>query len=103
MKPVDLEKLGRFAADLSPISEKAAGLIRRAIAEIRHHRDRAEEPPRTPDEMAVLEAARRLSRQAAGKGGKARAAALSPERRREIARRAVEARWAKARGATKED
>jgi hypothetical protein len=35
--------------------------------------------------------------QSASKGGKIRAHKLSPERRREIARRAVQARWAKAR------
>jgi hypothetical protein len=33
----------------------------------------------------------------ARKGGKARAKKLTPERRREIARNAVQARWAKAR------
>lgn len=36
-----------------------------------------------------------LSRLGAKKGGKARAAALSPEQRSEIARRASLARWAK--------
>jgi len=35
----------------------------------------------------------RLSREAAQRGGRARAAALTPERRREIAERAAEARW----------
>jgi hypothetical protein len=36
-----------------------------------------------------------LSKLGAKKGGKARAAALSPEQRREIARKASLARWAK--------
>ena len=36
-----------------------------------------------------------LSKLGASKGGKARAAKLSPERRVEIARKAAEARWAK--------
>jgi hypothetical protein len=39
------------------------------------------------------EAAKKLSRLGASKGGDARASKLTPERRREIARAAVEARW----------
>jgi len=42
------------------------------------------------------EAARELSQLGAAKGGEARAHKLTPERRREIARAAVEARWARA-------
>ena len=38
-----------------------------------------------------------LGRMGGAKGGKVRAANLSPERRREIARKAVLARWAKAK------
>jgi hypothetical protein len=38
-----------------------------------------------------------LARLGASKGGKARAAKLSPERRREIARKAIMARWKKAK------
>jgi hypothetical protein len=38
-----------------------------------------------------------LSKLGAKKGGAARATALSPERRREIAQRAAQARWAKAK------
>ncbi len=45
----------------------------------------------------VSEAAKLLSRLGASKGGKARARALSPQRRKEIARNAVQARWAKSR------
>jgi hypothetical protein len=41
-----------------------------------------------------------LGRLGGMKGGKARAAALSPERRREIAKKAIEARWAKAKEKT---
>jgi hypothetical protein len=50
------------------------------------------------DELFSLtsEAAKELSQLGAAKGGDARARKLSPERRREIARAAVEARWAKA-------
>jgi hypothetical protein len=42
------------------------------------------------------DAGKTLSTMGAAKGGEARARKLSPERRREIARAAVEARWAKA-------
>ena len=42
-------------------------------------------------------AAQFLGRLGGLKGGPARAKKLSPERRSEIARKAVEARWAKAR------
>jgi hypothetical protein len=38
-----------------------------------------------------------LGRMGGSKGGKLRAAKLSPERRSEIARKAVQARWSKAR------
>src|ERR1700752_5261717 len=42
-------------------------------------------------------AAKALGRRGGLKGGKARAETLTPERRSEIARQAVEARWAKTR------
>jgi len=42
----------------------------------------------------ISQAARALSARGASKGGKARAEKLSPEERREIARKAAEARWA---------
>ena len=41
-----------------------------------------------------------LSKLGARKGGKARAAALSPEQRREIAQRAARARWEKTKKTT---
>ena len=44
----------------------------------------------TRDPLAV-----ELGRRGGLKGGKARAAKLSPEKRREIAQRAAQARWAK--------
>jgi len=51
----------------------------------------------TPSEIiGTSEAAKALSSLGASKGGEARARKLSPERRREIAQRAIEARWAKA-------
>jgi len=53
--------------------------------------------------MALSEtqkAARVLGRAGGMKGGKARAAKLSPERRKEIAQNAIAARWAKAKTKT---
>jgi len=41
-----------------------------------------------------------LGRMGGSKGGKVRAARLSPERRREIAQKAIRARWAKARNSS---
>lgn len=48
----------------------------------------AEEPPREKNPAAVA-----LGRLGGKKGGPARAAKLSPERRSEIARKAAKARW----------
>jgi hypothetical protein len=48
------------------------------------------EPEDTRDPAAVA-----LGRRGGLKGGKARAAALSPERRKEIAQKAAEKRWGK--------
>lgn len=45
----------------------------------------------------VSEAARALGARGASKGGKARAEKLTPEQRREIAQKAIEARWEKVR------
>jgi len=42
-----------------------------------------------------------LGKLGGSKGGKIRAARLSPEKRQEIARKAVLARWAKAKGRNK--
>ncbi len=47
------------------------------------------------EEKQISEAAKELSKLGASKGGKARAEKLSPEKRSEIARLAVEARWEK--------
>ena len=54
--------------------------------------DRAPEPIVNPDKDP---AAVSLGRRGGLKGGKARAASLSPKRRAEIARKAAKARWAK--------
>jgi hypothetical protein len=49
-------------------------------------------PPDTRNPAAVA-----LSRLGASKGGKARAAALSPAKRKAIARKAIAARWRRAK------
>ena len=49
-------------------------------------------------EKELRDAARTMALAGAAKGGHARAAALTPERRREIARKAVQARWQRAKG-----
>lgn len=55
----------------------------------------AEPPAEMPDTRNPAAVA--LSKLGASKGGQARAAALSPARRRAIAKRAVAARWRKKR------
>lgn len=58
----------------------------------------ADDAPLKPEIIDTSEAARALGRLGGLKGGLARAESLSPERRSEIAREAVKARWARARG-----
>lgn len=58
-----------------------------------------ERPPEAEPEGPQKDpAAVSLGRRGGLKGGKARAEKLSPEQRREIAKRAAEARWASRRG-----
>jgi hypothetical protein len=52
--------------------------------------DVKEEPPREKNAAAVA-----LGKLGASKGGQVRAAKLSPKKRKEIARKAAEARWSK--------
>lgn len=54
-------------------------------------------------ESDATAAGRALGRLGASKGGKARAAKLTPEERSDIGRKAVETRWARARGQTPGD
>jgi hypothetical protein len=54
------------------------------------------EPTAPPDDKDT--AAVSLGRRGGLKGGKARAAKMTPEQRRESARKAVAARWSKSRG-----
>ncbi len=49
-----------------------------------------------PDDETASDAARRLGKLGATKGGRARASVLTADERRDIARRAVQARWVKA-------
>ncbi len=53
----------------------------------------SEEPTTTQEPKAKDPAAVALGRRGGLKGGKARTAALSPEQRKESARKAAEARW----------
>lgn len=54
-------------------------------------------PTDTPTAEDVRRVMRHLSNLGAAKGGRARAERLSPEERREIARKAARARWARGR------
>jgi hypothetical protein len=49
----------------------------------------------------MREMGRKGGKAAGGKGGKKRMAALSPQERKELARKAAQARWAKARNKVK--
>lgn len=49
------------------------------------------------DDGALRESARKLGRRGGLKGGRARAEKLTPEERKEIARKAARARWDKRR------
>jgi hypothetical protein len=49
---------------------------------------------REPGQLEISEIAAELSKRGASKGGRARAARLSPEARREIARKGAQAKWA---------
>ncbi len=60
-----------------------------------YNRRVAENQDPTDDELREL--ARILGRRGGKKGGKARAANMTPEERSEAARKAVKARWAKKR------
>ena len=50
-----------------------------------------------PTQAQISSVMREIGRKGWSKGGQARAAKLSPERRREIASNAVKARWSKKR------
>lgn len=70
------------------VNQRAFDVVRRATDEDRDEDQDQDEPKKN-------EAAVALGRLGGLKGGKARAAKLSPARRREIARKAAAARWKK--------
>ena len=53
--------------------------------------------PRSPSDRTIRAVMRHLSNLGAAAGGRARAAALTPEQRSEAARKAAQARWANVR------
>lgn len=73
------------------ISQLAAEIVAEATGEAP-----AEEEPEGPPIEGKNPAAVALGRLGGKKGGKARAAKLTPEQRRDIARKAAQARWQKA-------
>ena len=74
-------------------NELAAHIVKEATSEDNEREDQPMiEPPRKKNRAAVT-----LGRKGGKKGGPARAKKLSPERRREIAQKAAQARWAKRR------
>jgi hypothetical protein len=74
--------------DLNVIAFRVA---QEATGEEEHTTEIAEVPDLTPEERHAAAVA--LGRLGGKKGGKARAAKLTPEHRREIAKRAAEKRW----------
>lgn len=67
-------------------------VARRVVEDaIGEHLDGTPLPPPEPDTRNPAAVA--LSKLGAAKGGKARATALSPTKRRQIARKAAQARW----------
>ena len=57
--------------------------------------------PKKPTKAEIAQVMKYLSSKGASAGGKARAAKLTPKRRREIARKAIETRWNKAKAKKK--
>jgi hypothetical protein len=73
------------------VAQNALRVIEQAIgAELKPQRKIVQFPPRKKNPAAVA-----LGKLGGMKGGRARAAELSPERRKEIAQKAAKARWAR--------
>jgi hypothetical protein len=70
-------------------------VVQEAIGEGKASQPKPPEPDPTPEERHAAAVA--LGRLGGKKGGKARAAKLTPEQRRESARKAAQARWDKNR------
>jgi hypothetical protein len=85
-----LDRIEQLSADPDVASVEVHPAVLRALAlEIRHlwaELDRL---------LAILHVRKRLAAEISSLGGKARAEALTPERRQQIARTAVNARWRK--------
>ncbi|MDB5349326.1 MAG: histone [Planctomycetota bacterium] len=78
------------------INQLAKALVREATEEPAPQVEAASpEPEVTPD--PIREAARALGKRGGLKGGKARAASMTPERRTEIAKNAAAKRWERAK------
>ena len=77
------------------MNQRAAAIVAELTGEVEP--EKAQEPPAkprpTPEERSA--AASILGRIGGPKGGRARAAKLTPERRRAIAKKAAEVRWSK--------
>ncbi len=78
-RPHDINQLAKFIVDT-------------ATGELPAEPDASSPEAETPSE-ALRQAAAELGRRGGLKGGKARAAGMTPERRAEIARKAAAARW----------
>jgi len=75
------------------INQLAVRIVSEATSDAEKPAQKPEEPPAI--DPAVSAAAAALGRRGGLKGGPARAAALSPTKRRAIARKAAAARWEK--------
>lgn len=72
------------------VAQNALRVVEQAIGESLKPRKIVQFPPRKKNAAAVA-----LGKLGGMKGGRARAAKLTPEERREIAQRAAKARWGK--------
>jgi hypothetical protein len=76
------------------VNQLAKVIVDQATAEPTPEVQAAPEPPKPEKDPAAVS----LGRRGGLKGGKARAASMTPEQRSEIAKRAASARWAKVNG-----
>lgn len=86
MAPQQVTKTPKRPRDLNQWAKRMVDIATGAVSD--------HEP--TPEEQGKDPAAVSLGRRGGLKGGKARAATLTPERRREIARKAAASRWTSA-------
>lgn len=74
-----------------PKRPKDTNLLAKSIVDLATGEEQEEQPPKDNKNPHAVE----LGRLGGLKGGKARAEKLSPERRKEIAKKAAQARWKK--------